>query len=81
MKIGKEGLLALDDIEITGLYYVDGNLEITEANVAANAIIYVNGNVTINRSDITGIGRNKDEGSLIIFANGDIEIDIDSFYR
>ena len=60
----------IENLKIQGKYYINGSLEITNSNVKSNAILYVNGDVTIKTSSLEGLN----DGSLIIFASGDIKI-------
>lgn len=64
-----------DNIEVSGLFYVDDDLHIRGANAKFNAIMFVNGDVTIEYSQIRGLnyGSGK-KGSLLIFATGDVNI-------
>lgn len=68
-----------DKIELDGPIYVNGNLTIRGADAKLNSLIYVNGSVTIQHSVINGLPiKDKDGktvlGSLIIFANKDINV-------
>jgi len=60
-----------DQIQIDGPLFVNGDVTIRGANAQFNAIMYVMGNVTIEHSQINGLGNN---GSLIIFAKKGIKI-------
>jgi hypothetical protein len=60
-----------DKIQIDGPIFVNGNVTIKGANGQFNSIMYVMGNVTIENSQLNGLG---DNGSLIIFAKGNINI-------
>lgn len=63
-----------EKVRVSGPIYVNGNLIIKGADAEFNALIYVNGTVTISNSRINGIIQNGKQGSLIVFANGNIEI-------
>lgn len=63
-----------EKVRISGPIYVNGDLTIKGADVEFNALIYVNGKVTIRNSRINGIIQNGKQGSLIVFANGNIQI-------
>ena len=54
---------------LVGKYYVDGDVEITDSNLYADAILYVKGNVKIDGSTVLGTNTNS---TLFIFAKGDI---------
>ncbi|MDI7741503.1 type II secretion system protein [Lysinibacillus fusiformis] len=58
-------------IALSGTYYVYGDISITNTNLRTNALIYVDGNVTIRESTLNGI---TDNSTLIIFATGEINI-------
>jgi len=58
-------------IDFSGTYYVYGDLSITNTNLRTNALMYVDGNVTIRESTLNGITENS---TLIIFATGEINI-------
>jgi len=60
-----------DKIRVDGPIFVNGDLTIKGADAEFNSIMYVMGDVTIEYSRINGLGQN---GSLIIFANGNINI-------
>jgi hypothetical protein len=60
-----------DKIQIDGPLFVNGNVTIKGANAQFNSIMYVMGDVTIENSQLSGYGNN---GSLIIFAKGNINI-------
>lgn len=62
------------NVEIDGNIFVNGDLTITGVDGKFHSIIYVNGDVTIDRSRFSGINKHGKEGSLIIFANGKINI-------
>lgn len=68
-------------VEIDGNVYVNGDLTITGVNGKFNSIMYVNGDVTIDRSKFSGLNKNGKEGSLIIFANGKINIVKNRLFR
>lgn len=56
-----------------GSYYLDGDLSIKESTIHADAVFYVNGNVTIEDSSLDGIKyEDGHTGYPIIFATGDI---------
>lgn len=64
-----------DDIEIKGTMYINRNLIIQGANLKSDALLYVDGDVTIKFSTVNGLPTgNGNTGSLIIFATGDIYI-------
>lgn len=63
-----------EKIRLRGPIYVNGNLEIIGADAEFDALIYVNGEVTIRNSRINGITENGRESSLIVFANKNIHI-------
>lgn len=63
-------------VEINGNVFVNGDLTITDVDGNFNSIMYVNGDVTIDRSKIR-----SDNGSLIIFANGKINITKNRMFR
>lgn len=63
-----------DKVQIEGSIFVDGNVTIKGADAEFHSIMYVTGNVTIEYSRINGLNVNGKEGSLIIFAKGDINI-------
>ena len=64
-----------NDVKISGTYYINGNVtmgaENKTTNIKSNAILYVDGDVEIRFSKLTGINENS---SLIIFATGEIFI-------
>lgn len=62
-------------VTLDGPIYVNGNLSIKGADLHSNALIYVNGEVTIEHSRINGksLTGNK-KGSLIVFSKGNIKI-------
>lgn len=59
------------DIKLSGTYYVNGDLKIYKTNLKSNAILYVDGNVTISDSTLNGIDANS---TIFIFATGDVSI-------
>lgn len=59
------------DIKLSGTYYVNGDLKIYKTNLKSNAILYVDGDVTISDSTLNGIDANS---TIFIFATGDISI-------
>lgn len=62
-------------ITLDGPVYVKGNVNIQGANLKSNVLLYVEGDVNIQYSTINGKSlANKKEGSLIIFAKGQIKI-------
>ena|GEM_PF-1366278 len=63
-----------DKVQIEGAYYIDGDVTIKGADAKFNAIMYVDGDVTIQYSRIQGLKKGNKEGTLIIFATGDIKI-------
>lgn len=58
-------------IKLSGSYYINGNLDITNTNLQGDALFYVNGNVTIKESTLNGINSSS---TIFIFATGDISI-------
>lgn len=58
-------------INLSGTYYVYGDLSITNTNLRTDALIYVDGKVNISESTLNGITENS---TLIIFATGEINI-------
>ncbi|WP_062355412.1 hypothetical protein [Bacillus kwashiorkori] len=58
-------------IDISGLYFIKGNLTIKGAKARFNSMMFVDGDVNIEYSQLSGLGQ---YGSLIIFATGDIRI-------
>lgn len=62
------------DVKVDGPIYVDGDVVIKGADAEFNSILYVNGDVTIENSRIRGLQKEGREGSLIVFATGDINI-------
>lgn len=62
-------------ITLDGPVYVKGNVNIQGANLKSNVLLYVEGDVNIQYSTINGKSlADKKEGSLIIFAKGQIKI-------
>ncbi|MEK4246132.1 hypothetical protein MKZ20_12370 [Psychrobacillus sp. FSL K6-2684] len=62
-------------ISLDGPVYVKGNVNIQGANLKSNVLLYVEGDVNIQYSTINGKSlADKKEGSLIIFAKGQIKI-------
>ena len=59
------------DITLKGTYYVYGDLTITNVNLKADAILYVQGKVDISESTIQGVDGNS---TMIVFANGNIDM-------
>lgn len=59
------------DIRLSGTYYVNGDVKIYKTNLKSNAILYVDGDVTISDSTLNGIDANS---TIFIFATGDISI-------
>ncbi len=59
------------DITLRGTYFVYGDLTIVNANLKADAIMYVQGKVDISESTIQGVDQ---DSTLIIFSNGNIDI-------
>lgn len=59
------------NINLSGTYYVYGDLSITNTNLRSDALIYVDGDVTIRESTLNGI---TNDSTLIIFATGEINI-------
>lgn len=81
LKIGDTGIRdsnynpnTYEKIRVSGPIYVNGDLIIKGADAEFNALIYVNGDVTIRNTRINGMHVDGREGSLIVFANGSIEI-------
>ncbi|RDW21572.1 hypothetical protein [Oceanobacillus chungangensis] len=71
-----------DKIQIQGPIYVDGDLKIIGADAELNALIYVNGDVEIQYSRINGLNKNnREKGSLIVFADGQVKISNNSLYE
>ncbi|WP_270179467.1 hypothetical protein [Alkalihalobacillus sp. CinArs1] len=68
-------------LKVSGTYYVDKNLSIENAEVEFNAIIYVKGDVNIQYSTLKALIENGKDGSLIVFAEGDIHISNNSVYE
>ena len=66
-----------EDLTIQGTFYIDANLSITNMDVYSDAILYVNGDVTIRESTLAGFNN----GTLIIFASGNIQISNISEYQ
>jgi hypothetical protein len=60
---------------------VDGDVTIKGADAQFNSMMYVDGDVKIEYSRINGLNKNGREGSLIIFANGKIDIQNNSVYQ
>lgn len=74
LTIGKKtGQITSYKSEVKGAIFVDGDLTINKANAKFDALIYVNGDVTIRHSRFNQF--DNGEGSLIIFANGKITIE------
>ncbi|WLV24111.1 hypothetical protein QR721_10745 [Aciduricibacillus chroicocephali] len=63
-----------DKIDLSGPIFVNGNLTIRGADARLNALIYVNGSVTIQNTRINGLNTNGKAGSLIVFSNGEVKI-------
>ncbi|MDO6656034.1 hypothetical protein [Anaerobacillus sp. 1_MG-2023] len=70
-----------DKLKVSGPFYVGKDLKISGANVEFNALIYVKGDVTIEYSVLKGLNENGTNGSLIVFAEGDINIRNNSLYE
>ncbi|MBU5342598.1 hypothetical protein NST54_12755 [Caldifermentibacillus hisashii] len=77
LEIGKLGWLesnlnpnTFEEVQLDGPIYVNGDVHIEGIRGEFNSIMYVNGSVTIEDSVINGLNN----GSLIIFAKGDINI-------
>ncbi|REJ22607.1 hypothetical protein [Caldibacillus debilis] len=70
-----------DRVQIDGPIFVDGDVTIKGADAQFNSIMYVDGDVKIEYSRINGLNKNGREGSLIIFANGKIDIQNNSVYQ
>ncbi len=62
-------------VELRNTLYVEGNLHVRHADLLANALIYVKGNVTIEESTIGTLTNNQNEdGTLFIFSEGTIRM-------
>jgi len=59
------------NINLSGTYYIYGDLSITNTNLRTDALIYVDGKVNISESTLNSITENS---TLIIFATGEINI-------
>lgn len=59
------------DITLKGTYYVYGDLTITNVNLKADAVLYVQGKVDISESTIQGVNENS---TMIVFANGNVDM-------
>ena len=70
-----------EKLEVSGPFYVGNDLKISGANVKFNALMYVKGDVTIEYSVLKGLSENGSNGSLIVFAEGDIHISNNSLYE
>ncbi|WP_183072791.1 hypothetical protein [Oceanobacillus bengalensis] len=71
-----------DNIKLTGPIYVKGDLKIIGAKLNVDAVIYVEGNVDIQFSEINGLKlENNKEGSLIVFSDGIINFVDNSVYE
>lgn len=70
-----EGDMKIDsnhqNINLKGTYYVNGDLTINDTNLKSDALIYVKGDVEIKESTLQGL---NPDSTLIIFANGNIQI-------
>ncbi|WP_419958660.1 hypothetical protein [Psychrobacillus psychrotolerans] len=81
-KTGMSGVYVTGDVSLNGnkksldgIFFIKGNLNIINVSLSTNAIIYVNGSVTINNSTINGTEiKNAQQGKLIIFSNNNINI-------
>ncbi|OZS79531.1 hypothetical protein CF394_00530 [Tetzosporium hominis] len=60
--------ISTDQVNIKGIYYITGDLTITNSKLNSDAIFYVDGNVNMTNSSIV------DGSNLYIFSNGEIEI-------
>lgn len=60
-----------NSVPLKGSYYVNGDLTINDTNLKSDALIYVKGNVEIRDSTLQGL---NPDSTLIIFANGNIQI-------
>lgn len=71
----RESEVTKENITLDGSMYVDGDLTMRNAALKGNALIYVNGNVSIRFSTFEGknLGGGK-TGTVIIFATGDISM-------
>ena len=54
---------------LKGVYYIDGDVDIFNSTISADAVLFVDGDVHIKHSQIKSLG---ESGSLIIFATGNI---------
>ena len=70
-----------DKLKVSGPFYVGNDLTIRGANVEFNALMYVKGDVNIEYSALKGLNDNGTNGSLIVFAEGDIHISNNSLYE
>ncbi|WP_377888290.1 hypothetical protein [Alkalihalobacillus sp. R86527] len=68
-------------LKVSGTYFVEENLYIENAEVEFNAIIYVKGDVNIQYSTLKALKENGKDGSLIVFAEGDIHISNNSVFE
>lgn len=68
-------------LKVSGTYFVEDNLYIENADVEFNAIIYVKGDVNIQYSTLKALRENGKDGSLIVFAEGDIHISNNSVFE
>lgn len=68
------GILASGKHTLEGVYYIDGDVKIIDTTLVSNAILFVNGNVSIKHTTIN----TKDNHPLIIFATGNIVYDYSS---
>lgn len=60
-----------NDIHLKGTLYVYGDLIIENTNLKSDALLFVEGNVRIRESTLSGI---QEQNTLIIFATGNIHI-------
>jgi len=56
---------------LSGTYFINGDFNVNNTKLHSDAMLYVNGNVTIKDSTLNGIDSNS---TLFIFATGDISI-------
>lgn len=69
MNIGN--IFVKENLNLKGTYFVDGDLTIHNVNLKSDALIYVKGDVEIKDSTLQGLNH---DSTLIIFANGNIQI-------
>ena len=71
MNINSGSSSTRQQIDLKGTYFVYGDLTISNVNLRADAIIYVQGKVDISESTIRGV---NDTSTLILFSNGNIDM-------